>query len=163
MHISKHKGNLHAYFREIFDEIPNGLDRKKALALFLEELNTYQIKILNREAQKDGKYLSYYKNPTQQIKGNISSAQKVLNSLIHEGMREDTKTHKLASLLQEYISQSEKMLNTKNRIIEPIEIKDYRLFEEVPKKHLRQFLDTLLTNFNIEIDKTTIKYAIESI
>jgi len=164
INISHHEGNLIAYFKEIFNEIPNGTNRKKALTLFLKELNTYSNQILTHKAQKEGRYLSYTRNHKQQVKSNKSSAQKVLNSLIHEGMSEDTKTHMLASLLQEYITQSEKMLNTETIIIEPYEIKNYRyLTEKVNKKQLQQCLNTILTDFNIHVTKTTIKYAMESI
>ncbi len=154
--------NIILYTQRIFNKIKKGIDRKKALESFVVQVIAYHTNKMFRGSEVENKYGGYYKNPEQKIKGNRSAAVKVYESLIYEGSRDGTKTTQLANLLIEYVNQCDEMLTSNEVIIEPLEIKYYKLTPLKTKDKIRECLKKIIKEFDIEIDSNSFNMAIES-
>ncbi len=150
-------------FEYIFNQIQDGTNRQKALTLFLDKVSHYLINAQFRKIQKRGNYSGYYKNHNQKIKSNKQSAEKVFESLIKNGIQDGTKTMQLSNLLIEYVNQCDKMLKSDEQIIEPLEIKDYKLNPKVSKEPMRKCLKEIIEKYDIVFDSYLLNTAIESI
>jgi len=139
-------------YEELFNKIELGSERKQAVILFLDSIQNYQFSKKIYLGNKNHRYQDSYKNHRQKVSANINSAQKVYQSLIKEGLSEETKTAQLISLLHEYIEQNEKMLKSGKLITTPLEIKNYNPI--VPTKEpIKKCLQNIIKEYSIKINK----------
>lgn len=143
-------------FEEVFNQIEDGYSRMTSLILFCRSISHYKRLALFNKGQKNGRYNSYCKNSKEKIKSNKKAAEKVLASLVQSGAREGTKTAQLFNLLNAYIEQSDKMLNSDKLITKPLEIKNYKFISRANKQKIRDCLEMIIKKYNIKINKHDI-------
>lgn len=161
----------------LFSQISDTMWRKDAITMFLSRV--YYFKSFNntRERLKSNRSTGYNKNWHDNIKSNKLAAQQVLKSLLSDTSDEQTET--LKTLLSKYSEQCDYLMdgefiqypwmfphdshNKEYKKNYTLKIKEYRLPPARSKKPLKEFLEMIIHDTNINVTKLQIKQLLENI
>lgn len=145
------------YFQPICTKIEDVENRRKATLELMRVVIKLQTNSSLREIEKDLNYIAYTDNPKRKINARIKAVDTILSSLEHSTTKS---AGQLEELLYLYKEQTQKLYN--NEFDDIFWSKNYRLKDIPTKKPLKECLDIVIKEYNLNIDTVTIKQAIDN-